>query len=66
MADDTVEPARIQEVDGGYHVAIIDGLNAAHHCRDARALNEAVEGSESNPIDIIELEAGATVAALQK
>jgi hypothetical protein len=63
-ADDTVEPARIKKLPDGYHIAVIDGAQAIHHCRDSRALSKMVKDSESNPISIEELEPGVTVQLL--
>jgi hypothetical protein len=63
-ADDTVEPARIKKLPDGYHIAIIDGAEAVHHCRNSRALSKMVKDSESNPISIENLEPGVTVAEL--
>lgn len=63
-ADDTVEHAKIQTLSDGNHVAVIDGAETVHHCRDSTALARMVKDSELNPIGIESLEPGAAVGSL--
>jgi len=63
-ADDTIEPARIKKLPDGYHIAVIDGADTLHHCRNSQALGKVVSDSETNPIAISELEQGLTVGML--
>lgn len=63
-ADDTIEPARVVQMDNGYRLAVIDGAHAAHHCRDAQAISHVVKSSQDKPITVARLAPGDTVTVL--